>query len=199
MKTFFFTLMTAVAVCMTPVTFAETNRGPYAGAGVGLAEIDNVCPNAGDTVSGITITTVHDCDDRAVAFRGFWGYQLSSHFAAEVGFAYSGDYKLDAEVSGIDVNAESDYYTFEISGIARYPFRDSFSGFLRCGLHHWKAEIEANAGSVTISDSDNGINPLLGVGIEFRPHEKFGVRLEHARYFGDDDLDGALLQMVYYP
>lgn len=198
MKKLTLILAAMVAGYMTPPAFAQSDSdsGFYVGGGGGIGKISDICDGIEDIFD-----TVNSCDNKSTAWRIFGGYQFNPYLGAEVEYAFSNSYEIDithdfgGTLGELTFSGEADLKTFGISAIARYPFNDSFSVFGRGGVHFW--EQESNISGTTI-DQD-GTDLLLGGGIEFRPTDGFGVRLEHARYFGDDsDLDTTTLQLVLY-
>lgn len=214
MKKLIFILATMVAVYTTPAAFAESNfdTGPYFGGGGGIAKFKNWCDKGDESVSGNVTLTIDDCDDGSTFWKVFGGYQFNPYLAAELEYAFSSGYKAGGTFTseGADVgefSQENDFRTFGVSAVARYPFNDSFSVFGRGGFHFWQADVDKEqnfTGGGTynydrVIGTDSGSDLLFGAGLEFRPTNKLGVRLEHARYIVDDsDLDATTLQLVWY-
>lgn len=201
MKKLTLILAVIIAAYTTPTAFAQSDsdNGFYVGGGGGIGKISDDCNSGDSAVIDSATVVINSCDDKSTVWRVFGGYQFNPYLGAEIEYAISNGYETGTTVSrggsSTNVDIETDFHTFGISAVARYPFSDSFSVFARGGFHRWEQEASGSGASA----SENGTDPLLGGGIEFRPTDRFGVRLEHARYFGDEfDLDATALQLVLY-
>ena len=140
---------------------AETQPGFYAGAGVGQAsiEVDNAGFDANDT-----------------AFKVFGGYNFNQNFAVELTYLDAG--KPDKRIGLTHVEGSLD--GFNVSGIARLPFTDVFSGFVKLGFASYDGELKARVGNRTVGNIDVGDEDLsYGIGAAFNIGSAFEVRAEY--------------------
>jgi len=173
-------LFIALAFLATVTADAQTPSGWYAGAGVGLTRGESseactaVVPSPDFTVNNIDIfinsAFEQDCkaqDGDEIGFRLFGGYRAIGdgpvRLDLEVGYANLGEIVLGQEVDLLDTSA--------ILNIPLGPV----NGLVRGGLAYWDAV-------------DDGVDPLLGVGVEKAFTSTF-ARLEWVRYFDIESED----------
>ncbi len=87
-------------------------------------------------------------------------------------------------------------YSIDISALGILPLGDQFSLFGRAGLGIWNLDFKFTAsgpgGTATVSESESGVSPLLGIGATFNFTPQFSLRGEIERHFsvGKDDTTG---------
>lgn len=197
MKRLIFAVTMICAIAATPPVFAD-DSGFYAGIGGGVGKFSDTVCDAGEA-SGVTVT-VNECEDETTAWRALLGYQFNAYFGVEFGAAFSYGYEVGITTSSQGTSEsdvqELDFNTLDLSAVVSYPLNDAFSVFLRGGVHSWQLG-DTDFLIISTSDYEEGSDPLIGSGLEYRPGETLGARLEYTRYKVDDeDLDMLTLQLV---
>lgn len=121
-----------------------------------------------------------DTDDSDTAFKLFGGRKFSRNYAVEFGYINLGDYsqespgvnkvKFDAQALFAELvgwmNVDTNYYLFGKLGIA-----------------YWDVDLDYTDFSVSSSNSDTGLDPVVGLGFEYRiPGDEWSVRIEWEQY-----------------
>jgi len=145
-------------------------QGWYVGVGAGQTNIDFV-PSA-DTGAGESI------DDSDTAFKVFGGYGFSRHFAVEFGYADLGAFTARDPSGAVDI--ESSAIFAELVGSTKV--HDRVDVFGKVGVAYWDTELDSIDSGVSSSGDDNGLDPVVGLGFDFRVGERLGVRLEWEQY-----------------
>jgi opacity protein-like surface antigen len=148
---------------MTPA-FADNDRGFYAGAGVGLfnIEVDDV-----DTID--ELDQAFDSDD--TVFKVFAGYRFNPFIGVEVDYI---------DLGGPEDTVENVKVKAEINGVAPYLIGTlplgPIEAFARVGYYFYDVEISGqDLGSV----DDSGEDLVYGVGIGLTLFEHLHARLEY--------------------
>jgi hypothetical protein len=126
--------------------------------------------------------THFDGDDVEVGgITGRLGYRFHPNFGVE-GEATFGVQDDDVQVGAVNVNVELDT-AFGLYGVGFLPVSERADLFARVGYQ--TIEAQGSAGAITVGADDDGA--AAGVGGQFFFTERFGVRGEYTRLFGDDD------------
>ena len=129
------------------------------------------------------------CDDDDTGFKAFVGLQLGTHVGIEAFWADLGE--VDAR------NAVGDKLAVSVDGVGvallpTVPVSADFDLYGRFGVYAWDAEADLRIGGARSSGSDDGADPVLGLGARLRVNEAFAVRFEWEQ-FGVDDADVSLI------
>jgi OmpA-OmpF porin, OOP family len=181
---------------------AEVNQpGFYLGGSVGYTSVD------WDTLDDIEDLGA-SVDDNDIGYKLFAGYRINKFFAVEGFYADLGE--ATAETSGFvggnpaqasaDINAD----TFGLAALAIYPINDNFEVFGKVGFNSWNADAKANVQipadgvNETESESDDGTDPMYGVGAAYIFNNNLSLRVEFERYELDDaNVDMASAGIAY--
>lgn len=178
---------------------AAADSGGYIGiaAGQSRAKVDRGGIDAIFTASSLTASTT--IDETGTAFKIYGGYQISQNIAIEGGYSDLGKSKFHSIVtSGGSGTGDGEWraYSIDISALGILPLGDQFSLFGRAGLGIWNLDFKFTAsgpgGTGTVSESESGVSPLLGIGATFNFTPQFSLRGEIERHFsvGKDDTTG---------
>jgi OmpA-OmpF porin, OOP family len=146
-------------------------------------------------------STTHDQDgfkdDSGVKFGG--GVEINDNFFIEAGYTSLGKFEAENELLqsfpgmiGVTVSSASMEITgIEFSGLGVAPINENLSIYGRLGIYVWDADINVSvAGFGSGSASDDGSDPLIGLGMEYNATDNVGLRLEYTRYDAEDaDID----------
>ncbi|MFV0574956.1 MAG: OmpA family protein [Vibrio sp.] len=142
------------------VEILQTNNHLYLGTKVGFAHFDDACDKG-----------YSDCDDKAIGYGLYTGYQLSPWFALEAGFTNYSD--IDASYPNGDVEAE--IWTSDISAVFRYHLTNQWSLYTRLGGIYADIDKESEQG-----DSNyNGWALQGAAGLEYAFAQRWSTRLEY--------------------
>jgi OOP family OmpA-OmpF porin len=140
----------------------------YAGGGLGQSKFK-------DELSCEGVGSPFSCDDKDTSFKLFGGYQVNRNFAAEATYQDFGK----AKISGLGANAELKSYALDVSALGMLPFANQFAAYGRLGLYYASTDGSSNVG-VNASESNTGLT--YGIGLQWDPMPKLGVRLEYQIY-----------------
>ncbi|WP_107851902.1 outer membrane beta-barrel protein [Oceanimonas marisflavi] len=185
--------VTALAILAASVTSLSANAetyhpGPYVGGSIGHTSVDwDVLDDLESEGASV--------DDNDVGYKLFAGYRINNFFAIEGFYADLG--KATAAGSGLvggntaHASADVDASTFGLSALAIYPINDKVEVFGKVGFNAWDADanaslrIPANGINESASDSDDGTDPMYGVGAAYNI-DNLSLRVEFERYELDD-------------
>jgi hypothetical protein len=134
-----------------------------------------------------------------VGFKLVLGAQTTKYFAIEAAYVDLGGFDADSNTlgyisygSGVTITGAS----IEISGIdlsakGIFPVNDKLSIFARAGLLLWDADLVVTSRSYgSYTESDDGSDALLALGLNVDVNEKMALSLEHTMYeAADGDID----------
>ena len=199
-------LAAAFALLFASCAWSQEEVGFYAGASFGATRAD-----AGDSARDLRNDLVAigfssaqaSIDESSTGYKIFAGYQLNRNFALEGYYAHLGEYDLSASTTGPVVNAsgEVEVKGFGIDAVAILPFNSALSGLARIGLFRWDADMNIRAvgpgGTATGSDSDDGTDLKLGIGIEWKLGPQLRLRGELEYYTFDDAITMLSVGLLY--
>ncbi|HET9977061.1 MAG TPA: outer membrane beta-barrel protein [Burkholderiaceae bacterium] len=148
----------AFGLALVAASAAASAQG-YGVISVGTARLDADC--AGTT----------SCDKTGTAFKLMGGYKFAPNLAWEVGYFDFGKARAaDGSVAGeIKTNAFG-------GGVAFHQDLSSAWNFVaRGGLARVKTKITGTVGSASASDSDNSVQPYLGLGIGYKLNKTMSI------------------------
>jgi OmpA-OmpF porin, OOP family len=182
-----------------PVAIAA-DVGPYIGFSVGQAKARDLKSSDIDAaLASIGLGSVTSVDDKDTAFRIYGGYRILENLAVEVAYVDYGAFKSNSTiVSGGFGTATGKWSGYHLSGsaVGILPVGQNLLLFGKAGLGYWNLDFDFTAsgpgGTLTASDSDSGISPLLGIGAVLNFTQNFGIRAEWERHLniGDDNTTG---------
>jgi OOP family OmpA-OmpF porin len=139
-------------------------------------------------------------DDNDIGWKVFAGYRFNQWFGVEGSYVDLGTFKYDYSGSyqGLSGTGAVKYeaYSWNLAGVARYPFGNGFSVQAKAGaaFTNAKNEFSLTIGPVNDSGSEKKSNTNflwgLGAGYDFTPN--LGMLLEYENFgeFGDADNTG---------
>jgi OmpA-OmpF porin, OOP family len=142
---------TVLTLALLAGSAAASAQG-YGSISIGASRLDADCAGA---------TT---CDKTGTAFKILGGYKFAPNLAWELGYFDFGKAKAaDAGIAGeIKTNAFG-------GGVAFHQDLSNDWNFVgRLGLAQVKTKISGTAGSISASDSDNSVQPTLGLSVGYK-------------------------------
>jgi OmpA-OmpF porin, OOP family len=168
--------MFALGVVSTPALSQDS--GWVIGAGAGQSYYNDGCLTL--------VAPGAACDDGAVAWRAFVGYQFNSYFGYEIGYANLG--KMKQTVGGAEV-ASFETTAIDAVLVATLPVSQSFAFFVKWGVFSWDMDrIIAGVGTTNVSGSDI----TYTWGMKYNLTKSISLRAEQQRYMhvGDASVTG---------
>lgn len=187
-KAFFLAVSLAAMLALPTFAFGQLKPFPsglYVGGAVGQSKARDAC-------DGVPIS----CDDSDTGWKIFIGYQFNDYFAVEGGYVDFGKAKANGTITGVTVSASAEANSWELVGVAGWPFTPQFSVYGKAGLHRWDLDVTATGSvpgfSVTASGSDKGTDFTFGLGAKYSITQNIIVRAEWQRYkdVGSDNTGG---------
>ena len=156
----------ALGVASTPAL--SQDAGWVIGASVGQSYFNDGCLQP--VAPGVA------CDDGALAWRAFFGYQFNSYFGYEIGYANLG--KMKQTVGGAEV-ASFETTAIDAVLVATLPLNQSFAFFAKWGVFSWDMDQNiAGVGTNNVSGSDI----TYSYGAKYNITKSISLRGERQRY-----------------
>ncbi|MCH4563886.1 outer membrane beta-barrel protein [Halomonas sp. EGI 63088] len=170
------TLVASPAFAQSP--FYNPDAGPYLGAGIGHAKLDNDTLDLLDDIGAST-------DDTDVSFKLFAGYQFNPYFAVEASYVDFGDFTASGSEGGDSASLKLGFDGFTAALVGKLPIQSGFSLFGKLGMIAWDADLDFNATiqgqSFQGSGGEDGTDLFYGIGTEYVINQII-MRAEFERY-----------------
>jgi len=153
-----------LSLAVTPVFAGEF----YVGGALGQASTD--VPEASG--SGVTV------DDSATGYKVFGGYNVAKYFSVEGSYVDGASVNIDA--APYTSSIETSGFAFRAMGVL--PLRERLSLFADLGMYMWNGDATISDGNSTASGSEDGTDPVYGIGMGWQVIPKGNVRVEIERY-----------------
>ena len=185
----------SLVLLASPAAAADGNSGWYMGIGAGPSGIHNVCSTVG------AATPLDSCDDESVAWKVFFGRDLSKYWGIEFSYVDAGEANVTASGSAgtlvVNPRMLTAYGTLDI------PLGNRFGFFAKAGLSYFNTEYERTGIFRALTSGDDGLEGALGAGFSLRIWQHLGVRLEWEHFndavgIGDGDVDMATASLLYH-
>lgn len=186
---------TVFAGLLSSTAFAGGAAPFYLGGAVGHADIDNnqsgfdngnICQGSGQYDEGCSV------GDGGSTGHIYGGLQLGDTYAIEVGYADLGDtaaYRHNNYDDSATVTQETSGIT--IAGIARHRLGKSspLLAYGKAGVFVWESEVKSSGNSYIPHGrtDDNGVDPIIGAGLEYEINHNVSLRAGWDRYYGVGD------------
>jgi Outer membrane protein beta-barrel domain len=181
---------------------AESPKGLYLGAGIGLASFAVEDDSAACCVGSFYVPGYIE-GDNATALELNVGYRVSRHLAAELAvFDTSPEWRQGLvyfpELNDVYNNfAETDLQAVELSAVGVLPFGRVWEAYIRGGIAFWRGDSAQTL--VRVSDSaivrrsidESGADFVVAAGIGVSPRPAWHLRFEWQTFDVDRDLIGA--------
>jgi OOP family OmpA-OmpF porin len=146
---------------------ASASAQVYVGATAGQSKWKEEC-------KGLT-----KCDTTSNAYKVFGGYNIDKNFAVEGSYFSLGTAKATANIGNVSSSAEVKGSGFEIAGVAKTNFTDSFGGFAKLGLARVKADASSTqTGLGHFSQDTTSTQPVFGLGLTYTISKEIALRGE---------------------
>ncbi len=116
--------------------------------------------------------------DDDTAYKLFAGYNVSSNFAAEVGYGDLGEYNINDAGNQVDLEFAAWYATL----VGRVQIADRWKMFGRLGYAYWDTDLSYTEPGFSSSGSDTGFDPVIGLGFQYSPTDMFDIRFEWEQF-----------------
>lgn len=166
----------------TPV-FAQShtgtsNEGPYLGAAIGHAKLDNSTLDWLEELGA-------DTDNTDTAYKLFLGYQFNPNFAVETSYVNLGDYTASAVGADIGADLKLGLEGFGFALVGTLPIQGGLSVYGKLGMFLWDGDVHFNAvidgSAYRASAGEDGVDPFYGIGVEYVVNQIM-LRAEFERY-----------------
>lgn len=141
-------------------------NGFWLGLGVGWTDPENTCDDL--RAAGFT-----ECDDDLVGWKLHGGLDLHENFAFELALANYGE----AEASSPGLAADVAVKAITMAAMGRIEVVPALTLFGKLGVARWDVDVDTSLGN----DTDDGVDPMFGLGVEWRVAQRVGVRAEWER------------------
>ncbi len=162
-------VVTASFLLFTPL---NASADWYMGAGVGTTNADSI-DIAFDAPPSAT------SDDQDNGYKVFVGFAPGSNFAIEGGYVDLGKY--DAQETGV-FSAGLDTDAWYLSLVGRTNVYTNWYFFGRLGVAMWNADLTYSDFVSSNSGDDSGVDPVVGLGFEYRFSDNFFARVEWEQF-----------------
>ncbi len=152
----------------------------YVGVGVGQTNIETEFSDYSDTTFSETLVI----DDNDKSWKIFGGWKPTPSFALEFGYTDLGKYSTDYSEPGFNSNDSLEATAFFLEGVGSIDLGSGFRFLGKLGFAYWDGTVDtSNNTPFSNSGSDNGLDPVLGLGFEYKfPRMPLGLRLEWEQY-----------------
>jgi OOP family OmpA-OmpF porin len=174
-------------------SLAVANEGWYAGVSVGSTDQKDACNER----AGVGF--VGSCAGPDTGAKIFGGRQVNRNWGVEFGFVDLGESTTAGIVSGVPTTALNlEGQGFTVAGTGTLPFgeKEKLAFFGKFGLLLWEADRFAIVGGFPVTESDNGVSPMGGIGLKYDFTKRIGIRGEWERFVdvggsaaGESDVD----------
>lgn len=177
-------LLTVLLAGSPPAAFAG---GPFVGASVGNADIDEALGNIGPPDDRIEI----NLDDDSPGWSAFAGYELGRYVGIRAGYIDFSTFDdiLDFGIPGASIiDVDLDGWTLGVDGYL--PVWNWFRLTAHVGVIQWDAKVQIDF--TAIDRSEDGSDVYYGAGIEFDLANVVTLGSSYTRYeISDTDVDYA--------
>lgn len=95
------------------------------------------------------------------------------------------------------VSADIETQTIYVAAVGVIPFK-KWALFGKLGFHRWEADSSVTNTIIgAFSFDDDGTDPMYGIGVEWRPTERIGLRLEYEIFTEVLDEDAAVTSLGF--
>ncbi|SDJ99432.1 Opacity protein [Ferrimonas sediminum] len=195
------------AMLFVPVR-ASADESPWSfTVGVGAVTSDLQAGAINDELAALGHqVSVYDIDDDRTGFSAWVGYQWRKNLRFEVGYLDYGDITLSASGQAADPEVFkrdlADTLPLSGHGVAvtvrpGYDLTERLAVYGRVGPFFWKGNRDVE-GLPSIDDSDDGVDWLIGAGVEWRFAPSWAIGLGWDRgHFDSDESDMFSLSVTY--
>lgn len=144
---------------LKPINASSQQAHSYIGANIASSQLDADCNTS-------------TCEYDSQAWRVYGGYPLSQQLIIEAGYDHLGEFTnsdQSASVKGISASL-----------LLVAPVNEQISVFGRSGYYKWESEIDNGQQKTKASD----IDPVLGLGADYRLNDNMRIRAEWDNYKG---------------
>jgi len=180
---------------------AQAQGNWYGGVSLGSAEANQIGFEQIDDGSALT----GSIDENDFGWKLFAGYSYNRHVAIEFAYADLGQIQLSATSDGNgslydpgDVIARIDAQGFSLAVVGSMPAGERFDITAKVGYFVWKSKTSLfNPAVGTLSQDDDGSDPMIGIGARFKFSDRISLRGEYEHFSDIDDEDGSLLSLGF--
>jgi len=192
-------VLAATIVCgLILLAPAPAHAKIYGGLGIGQSSTSDFSASDVDDGSFISSST----DDSDTGWKGFVGYRFLKFLSVELAYVDLGEFSINAQSDGTgifapgDVRFSADSDTIALQAMGILPLGERFSIYAKYGYHKWDAKLRASDSLTSGSDSEDGEDPMYGLGVNFGLKGAGSIRLEYELY-EIDDVDVDLISVAF--
>lgn len=179
-KPFLTAALFALAAISTPALSQETRW--YLGGSIGQSQFDQDLALV--TALGATGVTTEDSD---TGFKIYGGYQFTRNWGIEVGYIDFGSTEVRGTAGGGSFRVNIDLTALTVAGVGTLPLNPNFSLFGKAGVYVWDAK--AGSSGTIVAAGNDGIDPMVGIGVLYNLNRNLGVQAEFEHFAGDDTIN----------
>ncbi len=198
-QNFPFPPLAGLLACLLTSSVSAGGVSPfYLGAGIGASNSDNsseqfdnqgVCTSAGNANQ----TCTRDEHDNGGHIYG--GFQLSESIAVEAGYVNMGNTADYHYSDPITVQQKTDGFT--LTGVVKQRISQTspISVYGKAGVVRWSSEATVKSDNPAVNSAtvkQHGIDPTVGVGVEYDVNQNMSVRAGWDRYYNVGEKDTLL-------
>ena len=133
-------------------------------------------------------------DDGVVGWGVYGGFAVADGLALEAGYLGNTDMEITLRREADRATAEVDLSSsaFYAAVVANFPMPrgSTMYPFVKAGMARWETETPFELGAITVSEDDDGTDPLFGVGVDVPGFGTGTFRGEYMVFLIDDDEGG---------
>lgn len=182
-------LYALISISLPLFTTGAQADGYYAGIARGQSEFN----------SDISVSKGATIDNKSSVGQVFFGREFDNNVAVEAFYANLGKAKLSAKKGSTvsaggktvsvneDTNVTGSTTSFGIAGKYYFDVHEGVRLSAKLGVHSWKSKYCLSSKIENFRSSDDGLDAMAGLGIEYAVSDKVAFMAGHDRFAVDDD------------
>ncbi len=139
-------------------------------------------------------------DGEDVAFALGFGYRALPFLSIESAYSNLGELEFNGTFNGASSAGTLETTGTQATVLGHWPVGNGFELLGEVGLFAWQSEERERLGGASDDDAFEGVDPLIGLGLQAVLAEALAARLSWTHYFdlNEDGADVLLLQLLYF-
>jgi len=183
MRRFGLSIALTAALALLAIPAIAADNGFYLGASVGQTQLE--IDQLADEVESADFSG----DD--MSYKIFAGLRFLTFLGVEGAYRDFG--APEDDVTALEGTVTADLTGYDVVAVGYLPLGIA-DIFAKAGMIAWDADLSLDAGGNSVSVSDDGEDPLYGLGFQLR-FKSFAVRAE-VEYFDVEDVDGLYMYSI---
>ena len=193
-------ILTSTAFAAAPIMMDSFHSGFYLGIQAGYAK-SHYSKSWMTKHAKPTITSVSSLDNDGFAARGYFGYDFTKNWAAELGYAYLPTVKFKkVAFNSATGNMDFDQYAIDLLVKGTIPFANGFALFGKVGpawLHRDDPTKTIGGSRIKRNLTNGKVIPVAGVGLAYHFNSQVSTDISYLRYFNNEATDLVTLGLAY--